>query len=156
MAEEIEHKYLVRTGLWSPKSDGVAFTQGYLSTDPERIVRVRIAGRKAFLTIKGRPKGLTRAEYEYEIPLADAERMLGEMCFGRLIEKTRYREPVGSHVWEIDVFHGENNGLVLAELEVFDERETFTRPNWLGTDVSYDERYSNANLSLRPIARWPR
>ena len=156
MAEEIEHKFLVRTGLWSPKSDGVVFTQGYLSTDPERIVRVRIAGTKAFLTIKGRPKGLTRAEYEYEIPLADAERMLGEMCLGRLIEKTRYREPVGSYVWEIDVFHGENNGLVLAELEVFDERETFTRPSWLGTDVSYDERYSNASLSLRPIARWPR
>ena len=128
--------------------------QGYLSTKPERVVRVRIAGVNATLTIKGVTNGLARDEFEYSIPIVDAERILRDLCPHPLIEKTRYRVTVRPHTWEVDVFHGVNEGLVVAELEVADESETFTMPPWIDREVSGDVRYSNTNLSLRPFNSW--
>jgi adenylate cyclase len=154
MKKEIERKFLVREGAWTPGDAGVRYLRGYLSTAPERVVRVRIAGEDATLTIKGAPSGLARDEFEYPIPLADAERILKELCPHPLIEKTRYRVAVRSHIWEVDVFHGVNEGLVVAELEVADEGESFTRPPWIDREVSGDVRYSNTNLSIRPFNRW--
>jgi adenylate cyclase len=154
MKKEIEHKFLVREGAWSPSRAGARYLQGYLSTTPERVVRVRIAGENASLTIKGLANGLVRDEFEYSIPLQDAERLLRDLCPHPLIEKTRYRETVRSHIWEVDVFHGVNEGLVVAELEVADEGESFAKPPWIDREVSGDVRYSNTNLSLRPFKSW--
>jgi len=154
MKKEIEHKFLVRKGAWTTGQAGVRYLQGYLSTTPERVVRVRIAGETATLTIKGVAKGLTRDEYEYPIPLADADRILRYLCPHPLIEKTRYRVAAWSDIWEVDVFHGANEGLVIAELEVADENASFTKPPWIDREVSGDVRYSNTNLSLRPFTSW--
>jgi CYTH domain-containing protein len=154
MANEIEHKYLVKPGLWKPADAGVAYRQGYLSSVKERVVRVRIAGDQAFLTIKGVTRGLTRREFEYPIPVADADALLTEICEKPLVEKTRYREKVGHHVWEIDVFHGDNDGLVLAEIEVASEAESFELPAWAGAEVSADARYFNSNLGVNPYRNW--
>ncbi|MGP8232599.1 MAG: CYTH domain-containing protein [Methylovirgula sp.] len=153
MGREIEHKFLVDTSLWCPAGPGVAFRQGYLSTDKARVVRVRTAGAHAYLTIKG-PGHISRAEFEYEIPFADASFMLDHLCLPGVIEKTRHRQPVGAHVWEIDVFHGENEGLVLAEVELGSEDEAFERPAWVLREVSGDPRYFNAVLSQKPFKSW--
>lgn len=154
MGTEIERKFLVDVTRWTPSDAGELLVQGYLSSVPERTVRVRIAGDHAKLTVKGLTKGISRLELEYDIPVADAELMLRELCERPLIEKRRHREPVGGSVWEIDVFAGDNAGLVIAELELASADESFERPVWLRDEVSHDPRYFNANLLRAPYSTW--
>ena len=153
MGMEIERKFLVDRSVWVPKGNGVRIAQGYLSAVPERTVRVRIKGNRGYLTVKGKTEGISRKEFEYGIPLEDAELMLG-MCDLPIIEKFRYEEDFEGHRWEVDVFLGENKGLVLAEIELRDESEAFASPPWLGEEVSTDARYCNSNLSRRPYGAW--
>ncbi len=153
MSSEIERKFLVDTRAWRPAGPGVDFRQGYLSSVKERVVRVRIAGERAFLTVKGVTRGLTRSEFEYAIPVKDAAQLL-QLCERPIIQKTRHTERHGDHDWEIDVFHGENEGLVIAEIELAAEREVFLRPPWVGDEVSDDPRYFNANLIKNPYKSW--
>jgi adenylate cyclase len=154
VAAEIEHKYLVHRNLWTPKDSGVLYRQGYLSSVKERVVRVRIAGDGAYLTVKGVTTGVTRLEFEYAIPMADAATILDQLCEHPLIEKTRYREEYKGHVWEIDDFHADNEGLLLAEIELAAESERYAIPPWAGAEVSSDPRYFNANLGLNPYKNW--
>jgi CYTH domain-containing protein len=153
MPAEIERKFLLADDSWRDGSPGVRIAQGYLSQDPDRTVRVRIAGEKAWLTIKGRSEGITRAEFEYEIPLTDAKALL-ELCLPSVIDKTRHRIPFGGHEWEIDVFHGANEGLVVAEVELTDEAASPEIPPWIGLEVSSDARYFNSCLAVTPYAKW--
>ncbi len=152
MAVEIERKFLVMGQPWL-QVPGVVFLQGYLNRDKARTVRVRVAGAAAFLTIKGVSVGATRAEFEYPIPLADAETLLA-LCEGPLIEKTRHVLIHAGTVWELDVFAGENAGLVVAEVELQSEDQAFVRPSWLGDEVTQDARYFNSNLAAHPYCRW--
>ncbi len=152
MATEIERKFLVIPDKW-PKTVGMLYRQGYLSRHSERVVRVRCLGEKAFLTIKGKVENYSRSEFEYEIPVADAEVLL-ELCEKPIIEKTRYKLNHEGHLWEIDEFHGENAGLVIAEIELLDEKETFISPVWLGKEVTEDMRYYNSNLIANPYSNW--
>lgn len=154
MAREVERKFLVAGTAWKTGATGVPFRQGYLSTVKERTVRVRTEGDRAVLTIKGLTVGISRSEFEYPIPVADAVRMLDDLCERPLIEKTRYRVPAGRHTWEIDEFHGDNAGLVIAEIELAAEDEAFERPPWLGAEVSHDPRYFNASLIRHPYRTW--
>ncbi len=154
MASEIERKFLVNRELWPAPDGGVLYRQGYLSVERERTVRVRIAGRHAFITIKGETRGVERLEFEYEIPVADATVLLDQLCLRPLIEKTRFRIDVAGHVWEVDEFHGENEGLLLAEIELAATDEKFEMPLWAGAEVSDDPRYFNSNLILEPYTRW--
>jgi adenylate cyclase len=154
MAKEIERKFLVKDDTWRGQDVGKRYRQGYLSTVKERTVRVRTVGDKGFLTIKGITVGATRSEYEYEIPLADANEILDKLCERPLIEKTRYRIPQGGLLWEIDEFEGENRGLVMAEVELKDENQFVTLPTWTGQEVTRDPRYFNANLVAHPFSRW--
>lgn len=154
MAEEIERKYLVKADLWRPAGAGVLYRQGYLSSVKERVVRVRIAGTQGFLTVKGLTTGIKRLEFEYPIPLADASSMLDGLCERPLIEKTRHRERFGGRGWEIDVFHGENDGLVVAEVEIAAADERIELPPWAGAEVSNDPRYFNSNLIANPYKNW--
>ncbi len=152
MAAEIERKFLVDPA-WQPSDAGTYFKQGYLNSAKERVVRVRVAGTTAKLTIKGQTVGVTRAEFEYDIPLADGHALL-EICEQPVIEKRRHLVPYGDHTYEVDVFLGANAGLVVAELELASEDEEFERPPWLGREVSDDKRYYNNNLILRPYSTW--
>jgi adenylate cyclase len=154
MGQEIEHKFLVDTARWRPQGPGVAIRQGYLSADKARVVRIRTAGPDAYVTIKG-PGQISRAEFEYAIPLDDATLMLDRLCLPGVIDKTRYKQKLGGHVWEIDVFHGDNEGLVVAEIELKHEGEAFERPDWALDEVSEDPRYFNASLSKVPFKTWP-
>lgn len=154
MANEIERKFLVAGVAWKRGATGLHFRQGYLSSVKERTVRVRTEGRRATLTIKGLTTGITRAEFEYSIPVEDADHMLDTLCERPLIEKTRYHVTVGQHLWEIDEFHGENAGLVVAEIELSSADETFQRPEWVTGEVSGDPRYFNANLIRHPYRAW--
>lgn len=152
MAKEIERKFLVKDS-WQPQSEGIKIAQGYLSTVPERTVRVRIKGNRGYLTIKGKNQGISRAEFEYEIPVQDAEELL-QMAEQPILVKTRYLEQQGDFTWEVDVFAGENQGLVVAEIELPAEDAEFSRPAWLGQEVSGDVRYYNANLIKCPFSLW--
>lgn len=152
MALEIERKFLVISKEWQTIA-GVTFSQGYLNRDKNRTVRVRIAGNQGFLTIKGATNGATRAEYEYEIPLTDAESLL-EMCERPIIQKIRRIYEHQGFKWEIDEFQGENLGLVVAEIELSDENQTFEKPSWIGEEVTYDQRYFNSNLAQNPYSTW--
>lgn len=155
MPIEIERKFLVDTTLWHPEPAlGIRYRQGYLSTDPERVVRVRTAGAAGFLTVKGKTVGTERPEFEYAIPLADADAMLDRLCIRPLVEKVRYRELVGGRTWEIDVFEGENAGLVVAEVELPSATADVVLPSWAGAEVSNDTRYFNSNLAAHPFSRW--
>ncbi|WP_457442199.1 CYTH domain-containing protein [Roseateles sp. P5_E4] len=155
MGIEIERKFLVTGDGWrSPTERQTRFSQGYLSRDPARTVRVRIAGERAFLTIKGATQGATRAEFEYEIPLIDARQLLA-LCDGPLVEKIRHLCPHEGMTWEVDEFLGANAGLVVAEIELAAEGQVFARPDWLGAEVTGDGRYVNANLAVNPFTRWP-
>ena len=155
MASEIERKFLVKRESWpAPAAPGVLYRQGYLSVVPERTVRVRIAGREAFLTIKGLTRGIERLELEYPIPIEDASVMLDELCIKPLVEKTRYRIPVDGLVWEVDDFAGDNAGLMIAEIELPDANAQVTMPAWAGAEVSDDPRYFNSNLASNPYSRW--
>ena len=153
MAKEIERKFLVKKELWRPKDEGVAIAQGYLAADAARAVRVRLAGERAYLTVKGPTKGVERLEFEYEIPADEARAMLA-LCERPWIEKRRYRERYGAHIWEIDCFSGENEGLIVAEIELARADEAFEAPPWLGEEVSEDSRYLNASLLRLPFSRW--
>jgi adenylate cyclase len=154
MAKEIERKFLVKDDSYKKLGQGEYLHQGFLSTDKERVVRVRIKGESAWLTIKGINIGATRAEYEYEIPMEDAEYMLEHLCLKPTIEKHRYLVPYAGFTWEVDEFHGENEGLVVAEIELPSEATPFDLPAWVGEEVTDDPRYYNANLVERPFRRW--
>jgi len=153
MAKEIERKFRVDPH-WHPPGDGVALEQGYLSSVPERSVRVRLAGDTAKLTIKGTTTGVSRSEYEYEIPVDDAVAMLHELCEKPTISKRRHAVVHEGKTWEVDVFGGENDGLVIAELELASEDEPFAKPPWVREEVSDDPRYYNANLVKTPFKSW--
>ena len=153
MPSEIERKFLVTDDSWRDGTPGVRIAQGYLSHDPERTVRVRIGGEKAWLTIKGRTHGITRAEFEYEIPPDEARSLLG-LCLPSVIDKTRHEISHAGHLWEVDVFHGENAGLLIAEVELADESISPELPPWVGAEVSAEVRYFNACLAVLPYAKW--
>lgn len=153
MGSEIERKYLVDLAQWKPRNAGTLYRQGYLSSHAERVVRVRIAGEAGVITIKGPNKGVTRAEFEYPIPLADATELLA-MCETPLVEKTRHAEEHGGMTWEIDVFHGANAGLVIAEVELTSETQRVEVPVWAIREVSDDPRYYNSNLIKHPFSTW--
>ncbi len=156
MAVEIERKFLVADvsakAEWR-NAPGVAYRQGYLNRDKTRTVRVRIAGDTAFLTIKGVSVGATRAEFEYAIPLDDAQALLG-LCEGPLVEKTRHILQYAGTTWEVDDFAGDNAGLVVAEVELRSEAQVFDKPSWLGEEVTHDARYFNSNLAAYPFRAW--
>lgn len=154
MGFEIERKFLVTGTAWKGPAEGVFTRQGYLSSAADRTVRVRIAGNEGFLTVKGKSQGLSRAEFEYAIPVEDAAAMLEGLCEKPLIEKTRYRVPFGARIWEVDEFHGANAGLVVAEMELESLDEEPDLPPWVGREVSQDARYYNANLAKRPFTTW--
>lgn len=154
MATEIERKFLVTSDAYKAEGKRSYFRQGYLNTEAERTIRVRIADEKAYLTIKGKNKGISRAEFEYEIPEADAEQMLNTLALPTIIEKYRYRIEYEGKTWEVDEFLGDNAGLVLAEIELESESESFLLPAWLGQEVSEDARYFNSMLSQNPYINW--
>jgi len=155
MAIEIERTFLLRDDSWRVQADaGVHYSQGYLSSDPQQCIRVRLAGDRAWLGIKKATSMLRRLEYDYPIPVEDAAELLKEICDDNRIDKTRYRVQHAGHVWEVDVFEGANSGLVVAEIELNDEQETFARPPWLGEEVSHDPRYYNMNLARIPYTQW--
>lgn len=155
MATEIERKFLVRDDSWRGAARGSRYyRQGYLATTARCSVRVRIEDGAATLNVKGATPGVTRAEYEYPLPREDALQMLDALCEGGMIEKTRYFVPHGAHTWEVDVFEGENAGLVVAEIELGAEDEAFERPAWVGEEVSDDLRYYNARLARHPYRQW--
>ncbi|MDR1682691.1 MAG: CYTH domain-containing protein [Candidatus Symbiothrix sp.] len=148
MPIEIERKFLVKGDFHPFSSKKERIVQAYLSVDPERTVRIRIKGEKAFITIKGasNAKGFSRLEFEYPVPVSDAEKML-ELAIFQIIDKERHYVPFNNHLFEVDVFHGNHEGLVIAELELTTENEAFDRPDWLGEEVTGDERYYNVYLA---------
>ena len=155
MPQEIERKFLV-TGEYKPQAYAHSrIVQGYISSVRGRTVRVRIRGEEGFLTIKGASdeKGLSRYEFEQKIPPADAEELL-KLCEPGIIDKVRNLVPVGKHTWEVDVFHGDNEGLILAEIDLASEDEPFERPDWVGHEVSGDRRYYNSMLTKYPYKQW--
>jgi adenylate cyclase len=154
MAVEIERKFLVVGEGWRTLGTGTVYRQGYLAAEPDRTVRVRVAGDRAFLTIKGKSEGIARLEYEYPIPVTEAEEMLLHLCLRPLIEKTRYTLPLADVVWEVDEFVGENQGLILAEVELTHPEQIVALPDWIGQEVSDDPRYFNAYLSRHPFSTW--
>ncbi|HKK10442.1 MAG TPA: CYTH domain-containing protein [Bacteroidales bacterium] len=154
MGQETERKFLVKDFSFKEeayRSDEIK--QGYLSIMPEKSVRVRTKYKKAFLTIKGKTTGFSRAEFEYEIPLDDARKMMELFC-ETIIDKERYLVKYDNFTWEVDVFHGENEGLVLAEIELNSENTTFAIPEWAGREVTGDQKYYNANLIKQPYRKW--
>ena len=150
MGVEIERKFLVRDDSWRPAATGVIMRQGYLAVGPPASVRVRITGEKADLNIKKSTLAIARAEYEYSIPLSDAEELLAGLCEDHIIEKIRFRIEHAGMTWEVDEFLGANAGLVVAEIELEHEHQTFERPPWLAEEVSGDARYFNSSLSRAP------
>lgn len=149
MLQEIEKKFLVKGDFRNEAFKTIHIVQGYLSRVPERVVRIRIKDDKAYITIKGKnnASGATRFEWEKEIPVEEA-RQLFNLCEPGVIDKTRYliNNTDGKHTWEVDVFHGANEGLTIAEIELNDENEPFDKPSWLGEEVTGDQRYYNSNL----------
>ena len=157
MAQEIERKFLVSGDFKKDAYDSVRITQGYLSSVPQRVVRVRVKGEKGYITIKGAADetGVSRFEWEKEISLQDAKSLL-QLAEPGIIDKTRYliKNTDGKHTWEVDVFHGENEGLIMAEIELESENDAFDKPNWLGKEVTGDKRYYNSYLSKEPYKSW--
>ena len=154
MGVEIERKFLLAGDAWRGLGQAVLLRQGYLSSTRERVVRVRIEGHHAMLTIKGPNVGTSRGEWEYPIPLADAKELLDGLCEQPLIEKYRRRIMYAGMVWEVDEFLGANAGLVVAEIELHSEDQPFEKPDWVGVEVSDDARYYNANLIRHPYSQW--
>lgn len=153
MALEIERRFRVSGDAWRGLAPGVPYRQGYLSVEKERTVRVRVVGQQAWLTLKGSISDVTRHEFEYEIPLADAQTIMGAMC-PMVVDKLRHRIEHGGFIWEVDEFFGDNAGLVLAEIELPGEDTPFDKPAWLGEEVTHDGRFTNAYLSQHPFSRW--
>ena len=162
MANEIERKFLLRNDDWRPGPEGRFCRQGYLATSGPSAsssgatIRVRVMGEQGFLTIKGQQRGITRSEYEYPIPLEDANAMLDEFCPWPLVEKVRFEREYDGLTWEIDEFVGENDGLVVAEIELDDANQRISLPDWVGKEVSEDPRYRNASLAKQPYSKWGR
>ncbi len=155
MAQEIERKFLVISDDWRADADvGTVMVQGYMQSGKQSSIRVRLTDDKAWLNIKSATLGVSRSEYEYDIPLADAKEMLASLCGESVINKTRYHVQVGTHTWEVDVFAGNNQGLVVAEIELSDEEEAFEVPPWAGEEVSHDARYYNVCLVKHPYKDW--
>lgn len=154
MPKEIERKFLIKNDEWKIKASAPkTIKQGYLNTEKERTVRVRIKGDQGFLTIKGKTVGMTRLEFEYPIPVAEAEELL-QLCEKPLIEKERFIVAIGSLHWEIDIFTGDNQGLKLAEVELEDEKQFVEIPDWVGEEVTSDQRYYNSSLVKLPFKEW--
>ncbi len=155
MATEIEHKFLIRDDRWRRQVESAVWMrQGYLTSDARCSVRVRVADGRGFLNLKSGTLGIQRSEYEYPIPLAEAEEILDTLCEKPLLEKTRHYLRHGEHLWEIDEFAGDNAGLIVAEVELKHPEEPFARPDWLGEEVSHDIRYYNSQLVRVPYSRW--
>lgn len=153
MALEIERKFLVKGDYKAHESGSVHIVQGYLNLDKARTVRVRMKGDKGFITVKGATNGVSRFEWEKEIPAQDAAGLL-TLCTS-VIDKTRHLVPMpDGHLFEVDEFHGDNDGLVMAEVELGSEDEVFERPDWLGEEVSHDHRYYNSQLAINPFKNW--
>ena len=152
--KEIERKYLVISDEWKGKSQGVLYRQGYLSTNPERTVRVRLEGEQGKFTIKGEKKSGAGDEYEYNIPGDEAAYIIDHLCIKPVIEKMRYKIEYKGNNWEVDEFFGENLGLILAEIELDSVDQSFEKPPWIGEDVTEDPKYKNANLVRKPFSRW--
>ena len=155
MLQEIERKFLVSGDFKPFVSKNIRITQGYLSSVPERTVRVRIKGDKGYITIKGAgdENGVSRFEWEKEIPISEAQELL-KLCEPGVIDKTRYLVPFGNHIFEVDEFYGENEGLTVAEIELASEDEYFEKPSWLGQEVTGDLKYYNAMLAKNPYTKW--
>ena len=154
MAKEIERKFLVISSAYQSLSKPIYFHQGYMSTDPARSVRVRIEGDTAKITIKGKTKGFTRDEFEYTIPADEAQYMLQHLCLQPTIEKYRYKIQIDDLLWEVDEFVGVNEGLIMAEVELATEDSPFTKPHWIGTEVTGDTAYYNMSLVNNPFKNW--
>lgn len=154
MGREIERKFRVHTERLPALTQGQALRQGYICTDPERVVRVRIAGSDGFITLKGKTVGSTRLEFEYAVPLTDAQQILEHLCHGPKIDKIRYRIPHQGHTWEVDVFEGDNQGLIIAEVELGSEGEAVCLPDWISQEVTGEARYYNSNLLHSPYKTW--
>ncbi|KAA5533694.1 CYTH domain-containing protein [Taibaiella lutea] len=155
MAIEIERKFLINKEKWNalPKPESKFIRQGYITTDAEKTIRVRITGNEAYLTIKGKTTGFSRTEIECTIPATTATEMLQQFAITEII-KERYRLPYQQHIWEVDVFHGKNEGLIVAEIELENESVIFEKPDWVAEEVTDDSRYYNSNLSLNPFLNW--
>lgn len=153
MGKEIERKFLVKNDAWRCV-EGAKYRQGYLNSVKERTVRIRTIDDKGFMTVKGIAVGATRLEFEYEIPASEADEMLTALCEKPLIEKKRYKIPYGGFTFEVDEFFGENEGLIVAEVELESEDQVFDKPDWLGDEVSGDSRYYNSNLIKHPYTKW--
>ena len=155
MAQEIERKFLVKGDFKADSFKATRITQGYLSTVPERTVRVRVKGEKGYITIKGKgnDSGASRYEWEKEIPVDEVKELL-KLCEPGIIDKTRYLVKAGEHTFEVDEFYGENEGLVMAEVELKDENENFIKPAWLGEEVTGDVKYYNSMLMKHPYTKW--
>ncbi|MBE7170325.1 MAG: CYTH domain-containing protein [Williamsia sp.] len=155
MAVEIERKYLVDIGKWNKPDncDKHFYRQGYILTEPEKTIRVRVTDDNGFITIKGKPVGASRSEYEYSIPRQDATELLDKFC-ASVVSKFRYKVPFAGKVWEVDEFLEANEGLIVAEIELTSEDETFERPEWISEEVTGIEKYYNSNLSKHPFKHW--
>lgn len=155
MATEIERKFLLCSDAWRDQVHSQChYRQGYLASNPSSSVRVRVAGDKAYLNIKSATLDISRMEFEYQIPLADAEQLLTQLCQAPLIEKIRYLVNYAGFTWEIDVFEGDNEGLVVAEIELDSPDQAFPQPDWVGEEVSDDPRYYNVRLVEHPYSAW--
>lgn len=155
MALEIERKYLVKNDSWRDLVESQAhIMQGYLANNDNAVVRVRVKGDAAYITVKGAAEGISRSEYEYRIPVEDGTAMLRDLAVLPVIDKVRHNVRSGGHLWELDIFAGENQGLVMAEVELQADDEVFEMPEWAGEEVSEDPRYYNVNLALHPYKSW--
>lgn len=154
MPLEIERKFLIKNDSWKDQvSSQMSISQGFLNDEPDRVIRIRTSDQTGFLTIKGRMKDISRPEYEYEIPYYEACELL-KMCNPTIIRKTRYKVYNRDHLWEIDIFHAENEGLSIAEIELQSEDEIFHKPDWIGREVSHEKKYLNLFLSKHPFQQW--
>ncbi len=155
MGIEIERKFLVKDTSFLKGLKGVYIRQGYIHIGEKSVSRIRVIdNKKAVLTVKGKTGDISRLEFEYEIPVQDGIEMLENICLKPLIEKVRYKIKVNNHLWEVDIFEGENRGLVIAEIELKSEDEQFEKPDWAGEEVSEDERYYNYSLVNYPFSKW--
>lgn len=154
MAVEIEKKFLLLNDDWKQDTTSEIYFQGYLYSGMGKTVRVRIAGENSYLTIKGKHSGISRMEFEYPIPIEDARILLEKLCEKPIIHKKRHLKKHGGFLWEIDEFYGENEGLVMAEIELESEDQDFPKPDWLGKEVTHDGRFYNASLRRNPYMNW--
>ena len=155
MPTEIEHKYLVIKDIWEKviPDKSVEIKQAYLLTDPEKTIRIRTKGNAGFITIKGKSSGASRLEFEYEIPIEDANDLINKFC-SNLIEKTRHIVINDNNTWEVDEFKGLNAGLIVAEIELNSEDENYLIPDWIDKNVTEELKYANSNLSIKPFSTW--